>query len=869
MFWAASAYAAGIVMASLAWRPMSWWLVGGFASILFCGYFLKTRAVFAAALATTAFLCLGAFHYESGAASAAPGPDLTQSADGEEVVVTAHVVRTGLPRSPAGASDPRLQERREVIDVETETIEGAWGRRELAVGLRVTVRSKDIVDPDARAADASSFPATSFVYGERIRFAAKLREPRNYGNPGAMDYRAYLRGKGIYALASVSVEKFEKLEGFSGSAWGRLRSQARNRVAEAMLTAGDSGKSSWLRLNREDAALLLAMVIGEQSLLERTTRTDFQRTGVFHILVVSGMNVGVLALFVFWMARKLRARAWVATWLTVTLCLAYVAITDLGTPVLRAAIMLCIYLVARMLYRDRFSLNAVGLAAWILLLAAPDAVFEPSFQLTFLSMVALSGIVQPLLEATSRPYQAALRGLELIAYDLTLPPKLAQFRLDLRLIAEKITRLLAGRPNSRRQKIVSWLLTSSLGAGLTLYDLVVVSIVMQVALALPMTLYFHRLALLGVPTNILVVPLTAVLLPAALIATLVQFFSATLATAFWSVSALCLHAITFVVQQASGIRFAEVRLGIPELATSVIAAALFVVATIVARRGRWGAWSAAAALLIGAAVMIIPPTPRLSPNVMEMTTIDVGQGDSILLVTPEGKTMLIDGGGPAGPFRTDNFDIGEDVVSPYLWSRGITRLDVVVVTHAHSDHLAGMPAIIANFRPREMWLGTDGAGYERLKAAATQYGVPIKYYAAGDTAKLGSVKFSVLNPPRDFAATLRRNEDSLVLQARYGETSVLLTGDAERKTEERLEPAPASLLKVAHHGSGTSTTPELLAKTKPQYAVISAGYRNLYGHPRADVLSRLREAHVRTYRTDIQGVVTFYLDGKTITAAPR
>jgi competence protein ComEC len=359
-------------------------------------------------------------------------------------------------------------------------------------------------------------------------------------------------------------------------------------------------------------------------------------------------------------------------------------------------------------------------------------------------------------------------------------------------------------------------------------------------------------------------------MPAALLALAASYVSPALAAIPAAVAEWALHGITGTVATLGALQAADVRVPDPAFAVAAAAVAAVVLAMLTARRRRVLAVAGLAALVAAAmALAVWPPQPQLRPGVLEVTLLDVGQGDAILVVSPQGRTLLIDAGGSLGGPASD-FDVGEDVVSPYLWSRGIARLDAVALTHAHADHIGGLRSVLGNFRPAELWVGENPPVpvFRALLEAASAQGVKVAGRVEGESFDFGGARVEVLAPPRDWKLAERpRNDDSLAVRITLGETSALLAGDVERRIERRLaQHAPESeLLKVAHHGSATSTSPELLDAVQPKFAAISVGFRSPFGHPRPEVLARLAERGVRTYRTDTLGALTFYLDGRSVT----
>ncbi len=862
--WIAAAFAGGIALGSR-WPPeLRIWLLAAAMSIVAGAIFAwRSRVNTAAAVALIAWLALGGLAIGLARVSL-PANHVSR-------LIAARKLDLSQPLRWRG----RLREdplslpwgRRYEIDLEGVDI----GGRDIPIrgGLRANLYD----GPQAAGAPAG------LRAGDRVEVLMKAAPPRDFLDPGAFGVRGYLARQNIDLTGSLRSGELLQLV-------GRPRPTLMQRVARAR---GDllARLDALFPGQRGREAVLRAMLLGDRSFVESDVVTAFQTTAAYHVLVVAGLHVGALTIFIFWLCRRLRLPILATALVTLAVLAAYVGLVQDRPPILRAALVAALYLCARPLFRRVDLLNVVSLAALALLIWKPSELADSSFQLSFLAAGVIAALALPWLERSTAPYRAGLRHLGDFTRDAAHPPKVVQFRIEMRAASAFLASHMPAHIASRANSVA----VAPVRIGLRLFELALLSLVIQWGMMPLLAQDFHRVSLAGPVSNIPAVLLTGLIVPLGFLTLAASFLWSRLALLLAKVLGVFTSALLATVEWFSRIPRVSYRIPGPPIWLLIAFLAALIALAFAARAalGRRTSRAAkrqmpppvalaewvSAAVLAALTVLVAwyPFAPHLDRGKRGVTGLDVGQGDSIFAELPGGRTMLVDGGGLAGSewiagYRSGT-DVGEEVVSPYLWSRGLKRIDVVVLSHADHDHIDGLYSVLQNFKVGQLWVGWNDPrpAFSRLLDEARSRGIRIVHVDEGEHFVFGIARADVLWPPAGGAGQ-SPNDNCVVLRLSAGRAHFLLTGDIEQRTEDSLiaarEPLASEFLKVPHHGSKTSSTPPFLAAVNPRVAVISVGASNPFGHPAPTVVERYKQDGIRLLRTDRDGAVTVLADGNSL-----
>jgi competence protein ComEC len=801
------------------------------------------------------------------------------------------------------------------LDLDAECIRVRDERQPAEGRVRLMI---SLFDKDGRAA----FAALALDYGVRLRVLVRLERARTYLNPGSPDFNDFLERHGFDLKGVIkSPLLIERLESSPRVNALAVLYHSRLRLMKAI----DS------RFTTKIAGTLKAMLVGNRYFLDPETVEKLRDASTFHTLVIAGLHIGIIAWALLGGRSRTRRRKASRVIVCLLVLWSYAVMVGLAPPVTRATAMITVGVIGPLLFRRSASINTVALAAFFMLALKPALVADPGFQL---SMAAVGGIVAvalPLVQKLQRIGQwrpsshtphppSCSRPVRYLAETLFWNER--AFAEEMKRAPIKYRLRKAGAAGVLGRARVQFLVK---GAVL----LMITSAAIQLSTLPLMAMYFNRVAPVGVLLNVVAGLLTGALMLSAIGAISIAALSGVAAGVFVRVADAAHYFLVNAIAPFIDLPFATFRVAHYEGWHSIIYVLYFAplsmlagcvdqwhpldlirpVATIARRKGnsaasiphrsarsldpsfrRFGLSIFTTAALTAAVITVINPPIKQINGKLIVYFLDVGQGDSALIVFPRGKTMLIDGGGEirfdqgaqnlsaedesqAETAFTDRaFSIGEAVVSRFIWSLGRTRVDYVLASHAHADHMGGLLDVFRDIGVREAIVGyapTNDPEYSLFSAAAKRGKIPIFAVAAGEKYEIDGVTVEVLWPPRaNGRAVTSGNDDSVVLRLAYGSISILLAADIEQNAEESLVISNANLksdiLKVPHHGSRTSSTDAFVDAVNPRVAVISVGERSRFGHPHASVVNRYLERGIKLLQTGRDGMVTVTTEGSSI-----
>ena len=712
----------------------------------------------------------------------------------------------------------------------TGIISSALDRDPEKTGFALDVRDIDGTSVAGRMRVSVRNGEAGIGYGDVLRLSGRMYEPRSFSNPHGFDYAAYLARSGIYRTVSVKDPEAITLV-TRGRGIFRTIQDWREEIRRAFL-ASTSGPGS---------AILQAMVLGEEGGLTDEIRDRFMAAGVTHIISISGSHLGMVAVLCFGLVRAflrfLPERRYhlltihadpkkIAAAITLPLVIFYTLLAGGQVATVRSLIMITAGLSALILDRENALLHSLAIAALLILALDPQALIDISFQLSFMSVVSIGFVV-------------------LLWKELAL------------------------KSRTRIERLRN-------GAEL----MIILSLVASLATGPLVARYFNQFSLAGVISNMVVVPFAGmVVVPLGLLSGILSLFTGHLPLAW--LNQVLADAFISMVYFFSRLPFAEFHPPSPGLLQVLCFAALMISSAILIRRrllyetkpleypSRDPRRVVIVLALSGIILLLAGGRTVLPRQESTVSFPDVGQGDCALLELAGGQNILIDGGGT----YDNKFDMGRRVLAPFLWNRGIRRLDLVILSHPHPDHMNGLKYVLTRFDVSRVWThGQDSElpGYEEFRRIIAERKIDRDIVSAKATPLvLGDAIVSVLHPFPGFRSDEKKayaaeNDQSLVVRIAYHGRTLLFSGDIGTKAEKDLvrsgQDLKCDILKVPHHGSKSSSSESFVSASRPATAVVTVGRGNPYHHPSDEVVALYKEGGVKVYRTDQDGALFFSLE---------
>lgn len=634
--------------------------------------------------------------------------------------------------------------------------------------------------------------------GDRIRSIIRIYHFPDQRNPNEFNYGNWLIKNGIAVHGEI--EKILHIDNGAKRGWNSLRSTVQNSADNLF--------------QKENSSIAKALLLGYKEELSQEFKQQFSRSGLSHIMAVSGLHVGfIVAPFwlmipYFWGSQKGR---WLGLLILTALLIGYAGLTGFSPSVSRASLMAWLLTYGKLFHKIRNSINLTALAAIIILLVEPKELFEVGFQLSFCAVFII----------------------------LMLMPEAQQCI-----------------PSRYRYGVIG-----------SFTSIIVVSIVVQLGLFPILVYYFGEFSVIGPVANALVVPILTFTVPVGLLLVVISPVANSFFQKLASVIELTLNWIEWVAESLGSNQFSYIE--IESISWPIFIVWIFLIFLLAAMRIPAIRWKLLILLLLSLNTTLLHTYFRSSPYLeMEVTFLDVGQADAIHIRTPNRREVLIDTG-RWSPMSNS----GERVLLPYFEHYKIASLDAVFLSHPHADHIGGMPSLMEGMRIKKIYQSDfeyDSVLFQTIMRLSEQMNTEVVYPVAGDIIDLDpDIRIFVLGPEPGKSFDRNPNNHSLAVKIIYGDTEFLFTGDAETRQERQIAGRygfflKSDLYKAGHHGSNSSSTEVFLKNVQPDITVTSLALRNGFGHPGRDAVNRIHQYSKSHNFTSLSGAIRFTSNGSEI-----